>query len=141
MARMLEPRDWTYGDAGLLELEAQDQRWAEIASINRQRRESICEVTRLMLIPKVRGGPALAWLILGALLTIDWTQQRRLYGAGRLGGLTRLYQSLGFLPLPAGTGSPYYIGGLHLGQYQLLCVNSSKIPRIKQILHRKIGST
>jgi hypothetical protein len=85
----------TDGDAGSLELECQDPSWTGMVAANRRRRESICELTRLMLVPEARGGPALARLFLEAVRAIDWTRRHRMYGAGRMDGLSRLYQGLG----------------------------------------------
>ena len=129
----------TDGDAGSLELECQGPLWAEMVAANRRRSESVCELTRLMLIPKVRGGPALALLFLEAVKTIDWARRHRMYGAGRMGGLSRLYQGLGF-PLCLAEPVDYCIGSFLLGQYQLLCLDRPRVSSMQQALYRKIGS-
>lgn len=69
--------------------------------------------------------------------SIDWFPRKRMYGAGKVGGLSRLYQSLG-MSICFTELAVYKIGNVSLGKYELLCLDQSQVSSALQLIGRKV---
>jgi hypothetical protein len=123
----------TFGDDWELELEQQNSDWAESVAAVRARGQTVAEITRLMLVNRVRRSETLPDLLLAVCEACAGRGDGCLFVAGKDGPLGRLYQSFGARVLDE-RFLPYRIEGVTLGLYRLLGIESDQLAVTRQLL-------
>ena len=123
----------TFGDDWELELEQQNTFWGESVAAVRARGQRVAEVTRLMLVDRVRRSETLSDLLLAVCEACAGRGDGCLFLAGKTGPLGRLYQGFGARTFDERL-LPYRIEGVTLGLYRLLGIESDRLASTRRLL-------